>query len=95
MTPIFWPGMKLDIQKHIHSCVQCQVPKKSYSKYVPLKPLLLLDQPNQRVHVDLFGPLKTSERSNQFILCITNAFTKCAEVIPYHAMILVALCKLY
>ena len=42
----------------------------------------MLDQPNQRIHVDLFGPLKTSERSNKFILCITDAFTKYAEVIP-------------
>jgi hypothetical protein len=41
----------------------------------------LVDQPNQRVHVDLFGPLKTSENRNKFILCITDAFTKYAEVI--------------
>ena len=41
----------------------------------------LVDQPNQRIHVDLFGPLKTSENRNKFILCITDAFTKYAEVI--------------
>jgi hypothetical protein len=34
------------------------------------------------VHVDLFGPLKTSGNSNKYILCITDAFTKHAEVIP-------------
>ena len=48
--------------------------------FVQLLPLL--DQPNQHIHVDLFGPLKTSEHSNKFILCITDAFTKYAEVIP-------------
>ena len=83
----FWPGMKSDIQKHIDSCMQCQVRKKYYSriiflKSVPLQPLPLLDQPNQCIHVDLFGPLKMSARSNKFILCIMDAFTKYAEVIP-------------
>jgi hypothetical protein len=33
-------------------------------------------EPNQRVHEDLFGPLKTAENGKQFILCITYALTK-------------------
>ena len=37
--------------------------------------------PNQRVHVDLFGPLKISEKSNKYILCMTVWFTKYAEVV--------------
>ena len=78
----FWPGIKSDIQKHIASCVQRQVRKKLYSKPTLLHPLPLLDQPNQHVHIDLFGPLKTSEHCNKFILCITDAFTKYDEVIP-------------
>ena len=52
----FWPGMVNDIAKHISSCLQCQVRKTAKPKQVPLHPLPLVDQPNQRVHVDLFGP---------------------------------------
>ena len=75
VTPIF--GLdKSDLQKHVDSCVQCQVRKKYYSKYVQWHPLPLLDQPKQQIHVDLFGPLKTSKHSNKFILCITDAFTR-------------------
>jgi hypothetical protein len=37
--------------------------------------------PNDRVHIDLFGPLKTSPHGKKFILCITDAFTKYAEVV--------------
>ena len=77
----YWPGIKSDIQKHITSCLQCQVRKKSNVKSVPLQPLPLVDQPNQRIHVDLFGPLKASEAQKKYILCITDAFTKYAEVI--------------
>jgi hypothetical protein len=77
----FWPGMVTDITKHIQSCLQCQVRKTSKPKQVPLHPLPVVDQPNQRVHIDLFGPLKISGNQNKFILCITDAFTKYAEVV--------------
>ena len=73
--------MKSVIQKHIDLFVQCQSSKEIFCQFVPLHPLPLFDQPKQRIHVELFGPLKTSERSNKFILCITDAFTKYAEVI--------------
>ncbi len=37
-----------------------QLRKKSTAKPTPLQPLPTTDQPNQRIHIDLFGPLKTS-----------------------------------
>ena len=37
--------------------------------------------PNEHIHVDLFGPLKTSECGKKYIICITDLFTKYAEVI--------------
>ena len=37
--------------------------------------------PNQRIHADLFGPLKTSEKGKKFILVITDAFTKYIELV--------------
>ena len=77
----FWPGIRADIRNHVQSCLQCQLRKKIMPKPVPLHPLPITDQPNQRVHVDLFGPLKASGNANKYILCITDAFTKHAEVI--------------
>ncbi len=38
-------------------------------------------EPGQRVHADLFGPLKTSDKGKKFILCITDAFTKYVELV--------------
>ena len=77
----YWPGIRTDIQKHINSCLQCQLRKNIKPKPVHLHPLPIVDQPNQRVHVDLFGPLKSSANQKKYILCITDAFTKHAEVI--------------
>jgi hypothetical protein len=80
-SSFFWPTVKTDIQKHIDSCLQCQQRKKSTAKPLPLQTLPTVDSPNYRIHIDLFGPLKTSSQGNKMILCITDAFTKYAEVI--------------
>ena len=47
----------------------------------PIQPLPQCSQPNQRIHADLFGPLKTSERGKKYSLCITDAFTKYVELV--------------
>jgi hypothetical protein len=49
-------------------------------------------EPNQRVRVDLFGPLKTSDGDKKFILCITDTFTKYVEllVLPNKEALMVA-----
>jgi len=78
----FWPNMKKDIQAHMDCCLQCQVRKKSTAKPTPLQPLPTVDQPNQCIPIDLFGPLKTSAQGNKMFLVITDAFTKYAEAIP-------------
>ena len=45
-----------------------------------LTPLAQNTKPQQRVHADLFGPLKT-ENSKKYILCMTDAFTKYDEIV--------------
>jgi hypothetical protein len=54
--------------------------KSSTEKPTPFKPLPIPERPNLRIHADLFGPMITVESTKQFVLCITNAFTKYAEV---------------
>ena len=77
----FWPNMEKDIQAEITKCHKCQLIRKDNNIKAPLKPLPNLSLPNQRIHADLFGPLKTSEKGKKFILVITDAFTKYAELI--------------
>ena len=77
----FLPNMKKDIQAHIDSCLQCQVRNKSTEKPTPLQPLPTVDQPNQHIHIDLFGPIKTSLQGNKMVLVMTDAFRKYAEAI--------------
>ena len=78
----YWNGMDKDINDFIKKCHKCQVRRPS-SNHSPalLTPLPQGTEPNQRVHADLFGPLRVSGNSKKFILCITDAFTKYVELV--------------
>jgi hypothetical protein len=36
--------------------------------------------PNERLHIDLYGPLKTSAAGNHYVVVMTDAFTKYVEL---------------
>jgi transposase InsO family protein len=76
----FWPNAYVHVLKHTQTCLRCQQRKQSRSKKAPLVPLPIPDQPNIRIHADLFGPMLGSDKKSAYILCITDAFTKYAVV---------------
>ena len=78
----FWPAMDKDILQLVAGCKTCQA-RRTDDKPKPhlLQPLPQCTAMNQRVHFDLFGPLKVSQHGKKFVLCITDAFTKYAEMI--------------
>ncbi len=78
----FWPNMDKDISRHIQTCQRCQARRKDI-RPVPnlLTPLPQCTALNQLVHMDLFGPLKTSNMGKKFVLCLTDAFTKYAIMV--------------
>ena len=64
----------------LHSVIRCKptvevTPNTPQDKNV-VSTLPQCTAPNQRIHIDLFGPLKNSENGNNYILGITDAFTK-------------------
>ena len=76
----FWPTMGRDVSHFIKYCDPCQraqlPPKKA-----ELTPWPPANGPNDRVHIDLFGPLR-GDPTFKYVAVITCAFTKWAEVIP-------------
>ena len=78
----WWPQMDKDIAEFIKSCEKCQ---KTRTDVHP-KPDLLTSLPicteiNQRVHADLFGDLRTTDKQKKFILSMTDAFSKYVELV--------------
>jgi transposase InsO family protein len=79
----WWPGLQKEVNDWVASCPICQEAKNPKAPTrVPLRPLEVLDRPNVRIHCDLFGPARsTSEKGNRYILVMTDAFTKYAELV--------------
>jgi transposase InsO family protein len=73
--------MDTDIQDYISKCHKCQVGRKRSEPPQLLSPLPQCTEPQQRVHADLFGPLKTTIGDKKYILSMTDAFTKYAELV--------------
>jgi hypothetical protein len=78
-----WPGMDADNANHIKTGHCCQMRQKDNHLLPALLSLLPQPtEPNQWVHVDLFGPLKTCESGKNVILCMIDAFTKYVKFVP-------------
>ena len=78
----YWPSMLNDVRTFILQCSTCQHARDTTKRTLaPLGELDAVDRPWVRVHMDLFGPLK-STGSNHFVLVLTDAFSKYVELVP-------------
>jgi hypothetical protein len=78
----YWPGMDANISDHLKTCHKCQISRNDHRPAPALlTPLPQPTEPNQRVHADLFGPLRDLGRGKRYILTITDAFTKYVELV--------------
>ena len=77
----FWPNMEEKIGQHVAACNRCQSRRTTDRPRPPLlTPMPQCTALNQRIHIDLMGGLRTSNQGKNFVLCMTDAFTKYAEI---------------
>jgi transposase InsO family protein len=81
MLSYWWPGISQDVDKFVRRCGRCQTAKALLPPPAPLQSMPICMEPNMTVHMDLLGPLKTSGAGKKYIMVLTDAFTKYAEVI--------------
>ena len=75
--------MKLDIQKYIQLCLQCQLKKLVRVKTKNL--MVITDTPGTafvKISMDIVGKLPITSAQNQYILTIQGNFTKYSLAIP-------------
>jgi hypothetical protein len=55
----YWPGMTSDISAFVHRCPLCQRVKAKLPAKAGLLSMTMCSSPKERLHIDLYGPLKT------------------------------------
>ena len=76
----FWPGMSADVARMLKKCQTCQMAGDKNRTTMPLRPLRVPSGPNERVHIDLVGPLKPGVSGNKWLCVVTDAYTKYTEI---------------
>ena len=73
----WWPDMKSSIKAHIAACLPCK--QYNISRHKPhghLRPITPPDGPLQLIGIDYCGPLIRTPRENQYVLVITDYFSR-------------------
>jgi transposase InsO family protein len=76
----YWPGMTSDTSAFVHRCPLCQRVKAMLQKKAALLSMPICSSPNKRLHINLYGPLKTSAVRNHYVVVMTDTFTKYVEL---------------
>lgn len=76
-----WPNMKKNIRDWTKECLSCQRHKTTRHTKSPLQPIHEPDQRFQMIHVDIAGPLP-STNDYCYLLCVIDRFSRWPEVYP-------------
>lgn len=73
----WWPNMKSTIKSYINSCLLCkQYNIRRHKNYGHLRSISPPEGPFQMIGIDYCGPLTRTPRENQYVLVITDYFTR-------------------
>ena len=80
MQHYWWPGLESEVKRFVATCEICQTSRAEKEAPAKLQSLPLCTMPNMRVHIDLFGDLRTSDSGKKWIMVMTDAFSKYVEL---------------
>ena len=75
----YWPTLFSDIAEYCHRCPECQRTTKGSQHKVQLIPLPVMQEPFERIAMDVVGPLPRSTWDDQYILVICDYATRYPE----------------
>ena len=81
----WWPGMLLDVQNFVASCVACVARRSATSKPAGQMEPIVVSEPFECVAMDVLGPLSTTRRGNRYVIVFADYLTKWVEAVPLRA----------
>ena len=89
---VYWPGKRDDVARWCAGCIPCA--RKKPGPCRSREPLQHVNAgfPMQRIAIDILGPLPVTENGNEYVMVVTDYFTKWAEAfaLPDHTALTVA-----
>ena len=76
-----WPGINADVRRWTRSCIPCQRAKIHQHISAPLSSLPTPSNRFEVIHIDLVGPLPSSQGYTYLLTCV-DRFTRWPEAIP-------------
>ena len=78
----YWFKVNEDCENYVRTCAICNQNKKPKQKNKAAMKLYHAGIPMEKIHIDILGPLKTSQNGNKYILVMIDQFTKWVELEP-------------
>lgn len=79
----YWPGVGTDVKEYIKNCHTClQSKSQTKKKYGLMGKMKVATRPWETISIDLMGPFVRSSKGNEYLLVITDHFTKMPILIP-------------
>jgi len=92
----FWPSLKVDIKAWVSQCLSCQSSKVTQHTKRPLGELPCPTQRFLTVHLDIVGPLNSSEADAsgcRYLLTMIDSFSRWVEVFPMSDIAAHSVCR--
>ena len=90
----FWPSMRRDIERYVHSCKDCQLRSRPMTiDRVPITPITRAELPFRVMYMDCIGPLEPmSSQGHKYCLCIIDSCTRWPSVYVLKSLTAKAVC---
>jgi transposase InsO family protein len=75
----FWSNMRKDIELYCKSCIKCSKRKNAFPKVKGPLGTIQAGYPNERIAMDILGPLPQTNHGNKYILVVMDYFSKYVE----------------
>ena len=81
-TKFYWPGYEKDVEDWVKQCSECQKHKGPQPALPAPMGTITATYPFEKISWDIMGPLPLTPRGHQYILVVTDLFTKWVEAFP-------------